>query len=96
MFVCGYEMKVFCGNVMTISWRSREGYAHWCRSVQWLTKLEWVVVAKVVVELQQEEVVLRWEVVMVPATVLVLVEVVEWLCEGEIPQSNQSGVVVQE
>ena len=61
-----------------------------------MTKLEWVVVAKVVVELQQEEVVLQLEVVMVLATVLVLVEVVEWLCEGGIPRSNQSGVEVQE
>ena len=61
-----------------------------------MTELEWVVVAKVVVEPRQEEVVLLLEVVKVQATVLVLVEVVGWLCEGGIPRSNQSGGEVQE
>ena len=52
---------------------------------------EWLVVAKVVVELQQEVVVQQLEVVVV----LVLVEVVEWQCEVGIPQWIQSSVVVQ-
>ena len=71
----------------------------WCESdgccrrlVEWMMELEWVVVAKVVVELQQEVVVLQLEVV----KVLVLVEVVEWLCEVGIPRSIQSCVGVQE
>ena len=55
-------------------------------------ELEWVVVAKVVVEPQQEVVVLQLEVV----KVLVLVEVVEWLCESWMPRSIQSCVEVQE
>ena len=55
-------------------------------------ELEWVVVAKVVVEPQQEVVVLQLEVV----KVLVLVEVVEWLCESWMPRLIQSCVEVQE
>ena len=55
-------------------------------------ELEWVVVAKVVVEPQQEVVVLQLEVV----KVLVLVEVVEWQCEVGIPRLIQSCVGVQE
>ena len=47
---------------------------------------------KVVVEPQQEVVVLQLEVV----KVLVLVEVVEWLCESWMPRSIQSCVEVQE
>ena len=52
---------------------------------------EWLVVAKVVVELQQEVVVQQLEVVVV----LVLVEVVEWQYEVGIPQWIQSYVEVQ-
>ena len=52
---------------------------------------EWLVVAKVVVELQQEVVVQQLEVVVV----LVLVEVVEWQYEAGIPQWIQSCVGVQ-
>ena len=51
-----------------------------------------MVVAVVVAELQQEVVVLQLEVV----GVLVLVEVVEWLCESWIPPLFQSCVEVQE
>ena len=71
----------------------------WCendgccrRLVDWTMGLEWMVVAKVVVEPQQEVVVLQLEVV----EVLALVEVVEWLCEVGIPRSIQSCVGVQE
>ena len=71
----------------------------WCESdgccrrlVEWMMELEWVVVAKVVVEQQQEVVVLQLEVV----EVLVLVEVVEWQCEVGIQQWIQSCVGVQE
>ena len=71
----------------------------WCESdgccrrlVEWMMELEWVVVAKVVVGLRQEVVVLQLEVV----EVLVLVEVVEWLCEVGIPRLIQSCVGVQE
>ena len=52
---------------------------------------DWLVVVKVVVELQQEVVVRQLEVVVV----LVSVEVVEWRCEVGIPQWIQSSVVVQ-
>ena len=51
-----------------------------------------MVVAKVVVEHQQEVVVLQLEVV----KVLVLVEVVEWQCEVGIPRWIQSCGEVQE
>ena len=51
-----------------------------------------MVVAKVVVEPQQEVVVLQLEVV----KVLVLVEVVEWLCESWMPRLIQSCGEVQE
>ena len=54
--------------------------------------LEWMVVAVVVAELQQEVVALQLEVV----GVLVLVEVVEWLCESWMPPLFQSCVEVQE
>ena len=54
-------------------------------------ELEWLVVAKVAVELQQEVEVQRLEVVVV----LVLVEVVEWQYEVGIPQWIQSCVGVQ-
>ena len=54
--------------------------------------LEWMVVAVVVAELQQEVVVLQLEVV----GVLVWVEVVEWLCESWIPPLFQSCVEVPE
>ena len=54
--------------------------------------LEWMVVVVVVAELQQEVVVRQLEVV----GVLVLVEVVEWLCESWIPPLFQSCVEVQE
>ena len=50
-----------------------------------------MVVVKVVVELQQEEVVLQLEVVVV----LVSVEVVEWQCEVGSPPWIQSFVEVQ-
>ena len=69
-----------------------EGDGHCRQSVEWMMELEWVVVAKVVVGLRQEVVVLQLEVV----EVLVLVEVVEWLCEVGIPRSIQSCVGVQE
>ena len=61
-------------------------------------ELEWMVVAKVVVELQREVVVLQLEVVMPleVVKVLVLVEVVEWLCESWMPRWFQSCVGVQE
>ena len=52
---------------------------------------DWLVVVKVVVELQQEEVVLQLEVVMVPVSV----EVVEWQCEVGSPPWIQSSVEVQ-
>ena len=52
---------------------------------------DWLAVVKVVVELQQEEVVLQQEVVMV----LVSVEVVEWQCEVGSPPWIQSSVEVQ-
>ena len=57
-----------------------------------------MVVAKVVVELQQEVVVLQHEVVMPleVVKVLVLVEVVEWLCESWMPRLIQSCGEVQE
>ena len=54
--------------------------------------LGWMAVAVVVTELRQEVVVLQLEVV----GVLVLVEVVEWLCESWIPPLFQSCVEVQE
>ena len=54
--------------------------------------LEWMVVAMVVAELQQEVVVLQLEVV----GVLVWVEVVERLCESWIPPLFQSCVEVPE
>ena len=54
--------------------------------------LEWMVVAVVVAELQQEVVVLQLEVV----GVLVWVGVVEWLCESWIPPLFQSCVEVPE
>ena len=56
-----------------------------------MMELEWLVVAKVAVELQQEVVVRQLEVVVV----LVLVEVVEWQYEVGIPQWIQSCVEVQ-
>ena len=67
-------------------------------------ELEWMVVAKVVVEPQQEVVVLQLEVVMPlevvrpleVVKVLVLVEVVEWLCESWMPRLIQSCGEVQE
>ena len=71
-------------------WCEKDGYC--LLVVEWMMELEWVVVAKVVVEPQQEVVVLQLEVV----KVLVLVEVVEWLCEAEIPRWIQSCVGVQE
>ena len=71
-------------------WCENDGYCR--RLVGWMMELEWVVVAKVVVELQQEVVVLQLEVV----KVLVLVEVVEWQCEVGIPRLIQSCVGVQE
>ena len=52
---------------------------------------EWLVVVKVVVGLQQEEVVLQQEVLMV----LVSGEVVEWQCEVGSPPLIQSFVEVQ-
>ena len=52
-------------------WCENDGYCR--RVVEWTMELEWMVVAKVVVEHQQEVVVLQLEVV----EVLVLVEVVE-------------------
>ena len=78
--------------VMRISlmWCENDGYCR--RLVEWMMELEWVVVAKVEVELQQEVVVLQLEVV----EVLVLVEVVEWQCEVGIPRLIQSCVGVQE
>ena len=51
----------------------------------------WLVVVKVVVELQQEVVVRQLEVVVV----LVSVEVVEWQCEVGSPPWIQSSVEVQ-
>ena len=57
-----------------------------------MMELEWLVVAKVAVELQQEVVVRQLEV----GVVLVLVEVVEWQYEVGIPQWIQSYVEVQE
>ena len=71
-------------------WCENDGYCH--RVVGWTMELEWMVVAKVVVEHQQEVVVLQLEVV----KVLVLVEVVEWLCESWMPRLIQSCVGVQE
>ena len=56
-----------------------------------MMELEWLVVAKVAVELQQGVEVQRLEVVVV----LVLVEVVEWQYEVGIPQWIQSCVGVQ-
>ena len=47
---------------------------------------DWLVVVKVVVELQQEEVVVK---------VLVSVEVADWHCEGGSPPWIQSSVEVQ-
>ena len=52
---------------------------------------DWLVVVKVVVELQQEVVVRQLEVVVV----LVSVEVVEWQCEVGSPPWIQSSVEVQ-
>ena len=77
-------------------WCENDGYCR--RLVGWMMELEWVVVAKVVVELQQEVVVLQLEVVMPleVVKVLVLVEVVEWLCESWMPRLIQSCVEVQE
>ena len=71
-------------------WCENDGYCR--RLVGWMMELEWVVVAKVVVELQQEVVVLQLEVV----EVLVSVEVVEWLFESWMPRWFQSCVGVQE
>ena len=77
---------------MRISWVWCENDGYCRRVVEWTMELEWMVVAKVVVEHQQEVVVLQLEVVKVQ----VLVEVVEWLCEAEIPRWIQSCVGVQE
>ena len=103
-WICRYGWMFFCGYVMRISlmWCENDGYCR--RLVGWMMELEWVVVAKVVVELQQEVVVLQLEVVMPlevvrpleVVKVLVLVEVVEWLCESWMPRSIQSCVEVQE
>ena len=77
---------------MRISWVWCENDGYCRRVVEWTMELEWMVVAKVVVEPQQEVVVLQLEVV----KVLVLVEVVEWQCEVGIPRLIQSCVGVQE
>ena len=77
---------------MKISWVWCETDEYCLHVVEWTMELEWMVVAKVVVELQQEVVVLQLEVV----KVLVLVEVVEWQCEVGIPRLIQSCVGVQE
>ena len=53
---------------------------------------DWLAVVKVVVELQQEEVVLQQEVVV---KVLVLVEVADWHCEVGSQPWIQSSVEVQ-
>ena len=53
---------------------------------------DWLVVVKVVVEPQQEEVVLQQEVVV---KVLVLVEVADWHCEVVSQPWIQSSVEVQ-
>ena len=67
-------------------WGENDGY---CRHVvEWVMELEWMVVAKVVVEPQLEVVVLQLEVV----EVLVSVEVVEWLCGSWMPRWFQSCV----
>ena len=91
-WICRYGWMFFCGYVMRISlmWCESDGCCR--RLVEWMMELEWVVVAKVVVEPQQEVVVLQLEVV----KVLVLVEVVEWLCESWMPRLIQSCVGVQE
>ena len=77
---------------MRISWVWCENDGYCRRVVEWTMELEWMVVAKVVVERQREVVVQQLEVV----KVLVLVEVVEWLCESWMPRLIQSCVGVQE
>ena len=83
---------------MKISWVWCETDEYCLHVVEWTMELEWMVVAKVVVEPQLEVVVLQLEVVMPleVVKVLVLVEVVEWLCESWMPRLIQSCVGVQE
>ena len=83
MFFCGYGIGI------SLIWCESDG---WClRLVEQRMEPDWLVVVKVVVELQQEVVVRQLEVVVV----LVSVEVVEWQCEVGIPQWIQSCVEVQ-
>ena len=89
--ICRNEWRFFCGYEMWISliWCESDG---WClRLVEQRMEPDWLVVVKVVVELQQEVVVRQLEVVVV----LVSVEVVEWQYEVGIPQWIQSCVEVQ-